>query len=128
MTLSAIDDLVVRRRAHHVITENARVDAFVAPALATADYPAAGRLLDASHRSLCDDFDVSTPIVDALVERLVELDGVHGARMTGGGFGGVVIALCDTGVDLPTELAAWRLRPCDGVNVSKVASASMTSP
>ena len=54
----------------------------------------------ASHRSLRDDFDVSTERLDALVDQLVATRGVHGARLTGAGFGGCVVALAEPGVDL----------------------------
>ena len=67
-TSSAIDDPVLRRRARHVITENERVDALTS-ALAKGQLADAGALLVASHASLRDDFEVSTPALDALVER-----------------------------------------------------------
>jgi len=84
------------RRARHVVTENERVHAAVA-ALEGARLEELGALLDASHRSLRDDYEVSTPEVDALVEALRFRDGVLGARLTGGGFGGAVIALARAG-------------------------------
>jgi len=78
-------------RARHVVTENARVlDA--ARALAAGDLDALGPLLAASHRSLRDDYEVSTPELDALVECL-DAAGALGARLTGAGFGGCVVAL-----------------------------------
>lgn len=82
------------RRAHHVVTENARVLEAV-EALGERDVARLGRLLDASHRSLRDDFEVSTPEVDLLVDLVREQDGVHGARITGGGFGGSIVAVAD---------------------------------
>ena len=78
-------------RARHVVTENARVLEF-ADALRAGDVNALGPLLLASHRSLRDDFEVSTPELDLLVETLVE-SGALGARLTGAGFGGCVVAL-----------------------------------
>lgn len=84
------------RRARHVVTENARVVQAVV-ALRTADVAALGGFLDASHRSLRDDFEVSTPEVDLLVDLLREHEGVHGARIAGGGFGGSVVAIADAG-------------------------------
>ena len=79
------------RRARHVVTENARVAATVA-ALRAGDPAAIGPLLTASHLSMRDDFEISTPALDLAVE--VALDaGALGARMTGGGFGGAAIAL-----------------------------------
>jgi galactokinase len=74
-----------------VVTENARVAATVA-ALRAGDPAAIGPLLTASHLSMRDDFEISTPALDLAVE--VALDaGALGARMTGGGFGGAAIAL-----------------------------------
>jgi galactokinase len=87
------------RRVRHVLDENARVDEAVA-ALRAGDLPALGRLLDASHASLRDQYEVSVPEVDALVERL-RAGGAAGARMVGGGFGGAVLALLAPGAALP---------------------------
>jgi galactokinase len=78
-------------RARHVVSENARVLEFVA-ALRAGDVNALGPLLLASHDSLRSDFDVSTPELDLLVELLVGA-GAIGARLTGAGFGGCVVAL-----------------------------------
>jgi galactokinase len=77
--------------ARHVVSENARVRAF-ATALGTGDVNALGPLLLASHASLRDDFAVSTSELDLLVDLLVE-HGAIGARLTGAGFGGCVVAL-----------------------------------
>jgi galactokinase len=78
-------------RARHVVAENARVLA-TAAALPRGDLSVLGPLLLASHASLRDDFDVSTPELDALVDILVD-SGAAGARLTGAGFGGCVVAL-----------------------------------
>lgn len=75
--------------------------------------------MSASHASLAEDFEASTPGVDALVRHLQALPGVFGARMTGAGFGGCVVALAEPGaVDL-TKLStpAWRVRPSAGARV-----------
>ncbi len=82
----------VARRVRHNLSENARVNEFVA-ALETGDWTTAGRLLYASHTSLRDDFQVSCAELDAIVEIARTLPGVHGCRMTGGGFGGCAVAL-----------------------------------
>ena len=79
------------RRARHVLSENARVDAMVA-ALGAGDLAAAGALLDASHASLRDDYAASVPAVEDAVAALKRA-GAAGARMVGGGFGGSVLAL-----------------------------------
>jgi galactokinase len=78
-------------RARHVVTENARVLEF-ATALRAGDVGALGPLMLASHESLRDDFEVSTPALDALVDACME-HGALGARLTGAGFGGCVVAL-----------------------------------
>jgi galactokinase len=86
-------------RVRHVVSENDRVRAAV-HALAERDFPALGRLLDASHASLRDCYDVSTPAVEATVERLHRA-GALGARIVGGGFGGNVLGLLPPGVSAP---------------------------
>jgi galactokinase len=88
--LAGIDPLL-RRRARHVVTENSRVLA-TAALLRSGELARTGPLLTASHASLRDDFEVSWPEADATVEAAIET-GACGARMTGGGFGGSVIAL-----------------------------------
>jgi len=83
---------VVLRRARHVVTENARVEQFVAAA-AQADLDGMGRIVTESHRSLRDDYEVSCAELDFLVETALDAPGVLGARMTGGGFGGSTVNL-----------------------------------
>jgi galactokinase len=97
--VESIEEDTVRRRARHVVTENERVLEFV-DALGSEDLREAGRLLSAGHRSLRDDFEVSTPRLDRLVAELEATPGVLGARLTGAGFGGCVVALCESGVDI----------------------------
>jgi galactokinase len=87
------------RRVRHVLSENERVDAAVA-ALDAADIAELGRLLDASHRSLRDDYEVSVPEVERTVESCKRA-GALGARIMGGGFGGAVLALYPAGTRLP---------------------------
>jgi galactokinase len=82
----------LRRRARHVITENARVKSFV-EAAGRADLRAMGALLVESHRSLQNDYEVSCPELDFLVDTAIAINGVYGARMTGGGFGGSIVAM-----------------------------------
>lgn len=82
----------VYRRCRHVITENARVEAAV-DALTRRDFLAFGRYMYASHRSLRDDYEVSCPELDTLVELASKLPGIYGARMTGAGFGGCTVNL-----------------------------------
>jgi galactokinase len=94
--VATLQDPVVRQRARHVVSENERVRMFVA-ALAARDLVTAGRLMIGSHRSLRDDFATSTPVMDDAVSALAATPGVYGARMTGGGFGGCVVALARAG-------------------------------
>lgn len=90
--IAALEDETLRRRARHAAAENRRVDKSVR-ALANGDIPAFGRLLDESHRSLREDFDVTGPHLDALVDAARNCPACIGARMTGAGFGGCAIAL-----------------------------------
>ena len=86
---------VVYRRCRHVITENARVLA-AAEALERVDLSVFGRLMGESHVSLRDDYEVSSSELDWMVELARKVDGVYGARMTGGGFGGCTVNLVRT--------------------------------
>ena len=92
--LARLSDEEHVRRVRHVVTENARVLATVA-ALEANDWAAVGELLTASHASMRDDYEITVPTVDLAVEVAVA-SGALGARMTGGGFGGTVIALLPT--------------------------------
>jgi galactokinase len=85
------------RRVRHVVTENDRVRAAVA-ALRGDDVRHLGTLFVASHASMRDDFEVSTPEVDLLVELACNDPDVYGARLTGGGFGGAVVVLARAGI------------------------------
>jgi galactokinase len=85
---------VIYKRVRHVVTENDRVKR-AASALETGDVAAFGRLMADSHYSLRDDYGVSTPELDLMVELASGQQGVYGARMTGGGFGGCTINLVD---------------------------------
>lgn len=97
----------VAKRARHIIGEVARVRGTIA-ALAQGDLAEVGRLITASHRSSQENFENSTPELDFLVDQLVGLRGVYGARLTGGGFGGAVMALTDDRFDV-TAVAAVKV-------------------
>lgn len=84
------------RRVRHVISENARVLAAVM-ALATGNLSELGQLFRASHASMRDDYEVSIPAIDALVELAQARSEVYGARLTGGGFGGSIVAFAQRG-------------------------------
>jgi galactokinase len=101
------------RRVRHVLTENRRVDAAVA-ALEAGDAPALGELLDASHASLRDDYEVSVPEVERAVAACHEA-GALGARIMGGGFGGSVLGLFPPEAELPE--GAMRVSPGPGARL-----------
>lgn len=130
--LAVLADRMLTRRARHVVTENARVSEVVA-LLRASRLAACGPLLTRSHESLRDDFEVSWPEADRAVDAAIAA-GALGARMTGGGFGGCVLALlpmaqsaavtgavravfAETGRPAPTFLdaapapGAWRVMP-----------------
>jgi galactokinase len=130
--VAALDEAVLRQRARHVVSENARVEAAVT-ALRAGDWAALGRLMTASHASLRDDFAVSTPELDGAVDTALA-SGALGARMTGGGFGGSTIALLAdsdvartvTAIDSTARRQGWPeprhhvVRPADGGRVVSV--------
>ena len=100
--LAAVRDRVDARRARHILTENQRVLDAVA-ALANSDFETVGQLFTASHASMRDDFEITTEHLDLIADTAVRA-GALGARMTGGGFGGCVIALVP--VDRSATVAA----------------------
>jgi galactokinase len=108
--LDRLSDPVLRRRARHVVSENRRV-LDTAELLRAGQLGRVGALLTASHASLRDDFEVSWPEADAAVQAAIEA-GALGARMTGGGFGGSVIALAPAGgaAGVAEEAADWFAR------------------
>ena len=107
---------VLRRRARHLIRENQAVEG-VAEAFSSGDLEGAGVILTASHRSLRDDYEVSSAELDAMVDAASGVEGVFGARMTGGGFGGSVVALVDReGAGTIGSDAVARYRSATGLN------------
>lgn len=111
----ALDSLLARR-ARHVTAEIRRVEA-AAAALGDGDVDRVGTLMRESHRSLRTDFDVSCAELDLVVETLDECEGVYGARMTGGGWGGSVVALVQPGEEEAVEAAvAERYRGTTGID------------
>jgi galactokinase len=79
-----------------------------------------GALMTQSHVSLRDDFEVSTPALDQLVAALEKIPGVYGARLTGAGFGGCVVALCERGaIGDPTAFSGrgWRVQASEGARL-----------
>ncbi len=110
MRVRAALDPMVFRRASHVVTENLRVGDFVR-ALETGDLARAGHLMNASHASLRDLFEVSSPELDLITGLARTRRGCLGARMTGAGFGGcgVALVLADAVEGFP-EAVAWAYR------------------
>jgi galactokinase len=108
----SIDDPVVRMRAMHVTSENRRVVSF-ADALRASDLTAAGALMVESHESLRLLYDTSTAVMNQAVTELCAVPGVYGARMTGGGFGGCVVALTEPGA----LSRGWVVQAVDGACV-----------
>ena len=114
-TLEAAEGLrePLNRRVRHVITDNARVEAAI-EALRDRDFNQLGTLLDHAHASLRDDYEVSTPAVEAAVGRL-KAAGALGARIMGGGFGGHVLGLFEAAAELPE--GAVRVSPGGGARL-----------
>ena len=83
------------RRAKHVITENDRTTA-MATALTKGDWASCEELMGASHQSMKEDFEITCPEIDHLVDIAQNVEGVIGSRMTGGGFGGCTVSLIET--------------------------------
>jgi galactokinase len=111
------------RRVRHVEAENARVRETVA-ALERGDVEALGPIFAASHASLRDDYEVSTPALDSLVDAALEA-GALAARMTGGGFGGCIVALAEPSRAKEVRAVAvqgWRVVPSDGATRRRTGS------
>ena len=120
--VETLDDDVLRRRARHVVTENARTLA-AADALERNDLDAVGALMLESHASMRDDFEIVPPQLDELAAVVRDIAGCRGSRMTGGGFGGCTVALVDDDAVDDARAAAERwgattyvCRASDGVH------------
>jgi galactokinase len=113
----------LNRRARHVVTENARVLAFRA-AMSRGAIDAMGALLMQSHRSLRDDYEVSLPEIDDLVEVCAATDGVLGARLTGGGFGGSIVVMAAAS---EAPAVASRVAIAYAARTGRTATAILTS-
>lgn len=116
--IDTIHDRTLRARASHVAGETARVQ-HAAIALGKGHFERVGQLMNESHESLRDLFEVSLPEVDHLVAELRRTPGVAGARMTGGGFGGCVVVLAEPGAlkGIGGATALWRVEPSAGALV-----------
>jgi galactokinase len=108
------------RRARHVVSENERV-VLTALALAAGDLSKVGRLMNASHASLRDDFDVTCKETDILADIASQTNGVYGARQMGGGFGGAVLACVDAGaVETASRTITDTYRELTGIAASSL--------
>lgn len=107
---------VIYRRARHVITENARV-LKAGTALEKGDLVTFGQLMNSSHRSLRDDYEVSCKELNVMVELAEQVRGVYGARMTGGGFGGCTVNLVEAeNIDEFKEVVAGGYEKATGLS------------
>jgi galactokinase len=115
-SLHLITDDIIRRRARHVISENLRVK-HAATSLRVGDLHTFGRLMNASHQSMKDDYEITGLEMDTLAETAQNIDGCLGARMTGGGFGGCAIALVKkTQIPRFTEIISQRYNTVTGLH------------
>ena len=118
-------DPVVYRRCRHVVGEIGRV-LKATEALERRDLEAFGRLMYESHRSLRDDYEVSCPELDLMVELARRVDGVYGSRMTGAGFGGCTISLVQSGrADVFRETLASEYRKATGIEPAIYVGSAM---
>ncbi len=114
---------LVYRRCRHIVTENARV-LEAERALASGDFVACGRAMNASHVSMRDDFEITCPEVDVLVGLAQTVEGVYGSRMTGGGFGGCTVSLIEaSAVDKASQVLNDGYRVATGLDVEIFACA-----
>jgi galactokinase len=112
--VDSIADDVILRRARHVVSENERVRQACAT-LRANDLDRFGTLMVESHASLRDDYEVSTPEMDAAVESALTTPGVYGARLTGGGFGGCIVILASRDAQITVDdTTSWEVRAVDG--------------
>jgi galactokinase len=111
-----ISDEVLRRRALHVVGENDRVRRATV-ALATQDLATFGQLMNESHFSLRDNFEVSTRQMDEAVRSAQQTPGVFGARMTGGGFGGCIVIVADATANIQDLEGAILVKPVGGAKI-----------
>ena len=123
-----MSDEVVMRRARHAVTEDQRTRTAV-EVLQAGDIAAFGRLMNASHASLRDDYEVSCPELDLLAETAWEIPGVLGSRMTGGGFGGCTVSIIkNSSVSEYEETAGRKYREAFGYDCTFIPAAAGDGP
>jgi galactokinase len=115
--VETLPDPMMRKRARHVVGDNLRVR-LMADAFAANDIGQAASILTAGHRSYADNFEASTPTVEEMVDHLTAQPGILAARLTGGGFGGSIIAFAEPGAD--PNVATWwtRAAPSQGAHIT----------
>ena len=111
-----IDNEILRRRALHVLSENDRVRRATV-ALTLQDMTTFGQLMNESHQSLRDNFEVSTQQMDEAVRNAQQTPGVFGARMTGGGFGGCIVIVADSTANIDNLEGAMLVKPVGGAEI-----------
>lgn len=111
-----IDNEILRRRALHVVSENDRVRRATV-ALTLQDMTTFGQLMNESHQSLRDNFEVSTQQMDEAVRNAQQTPGVFGARMTGGGFGGCIVIVADSTANIDNLEGAMLVKPVGGAEI-----------
>ena len=111
-----IDNEILRRRALHVLSENDRVRRATV-ALTLQDMTTFGQLMNESHQSLRDNFEVSTQQMDEAVRNAQQTPGVFGARMTGGGFGGCIMIVADSTANIDNLEGAMLVKPVGGAEI-----------
>ena len=111
-----LSDEVLRKRALHVVSENDRVRRATV-ALALQDMTTFGQLMNESHQSLRDNFEVSTQQMDEAVRNAQQTPGVFGARMTGGGFGGCIVIVADATANVKSLEGAMLVKPVGGASI-----------
>ncbi|MFW2381135.1 MAG: galactokinase [Acidimicrobiales bacterium] len=123
LRLAALDDVetltdpTMKKRARHVVGDNQRVR-MMADAFAANDIVGAAEILTEGHRSYADNFEASTPVVEDLVTHLVAQPGILAARLTGGGFGGSIVAFAEPGANPNVETWWTRATPSQGAQIS----------
>lgn len=123
-----ITDPVVMRRARHAVTEDRRTEDAV-KVLQAGDIPAFGKLMNESHVSLRDDYEVSCPELDLLAETAWTIPGILGSRMTGGGFGGCTVSIVkDSSVDDYEKAAGEKYRKAFGYGCTFIRAAAGGGP
>ncbi|NNF55212.1 MAG: galactokinase [Acidimicrobiales bacterium] len=120
--VATLKDPTVRRIATHVVGDNARVR-LMAAAFEASDLDLAAQILTEGHRSYADNFGASTATVEAMVAHLIAQPGIRAARLTGGGFGGSIVAFAEPGAQPNVDTWWTAAAPSAGANISWISDA-----